>query len=267
MSSSSRFKSTIVGLVILAGVWTPVAWWAYEAAAMSSEHYVIPSDTMSVGGNESSSSSFSAFDTIGEGLSGENMQSTHYLSCIGFQCGVSAAPYISFTVSASLASGGAEGGTVNLGTLGASSVKTSDGTSVNSIFLTAASNAVNGSVISVQDVSGGLASTSVTTDKIVSQTATLTAGSAGFGVCVFAAGQRTGSPSTLDKTSPFDGSCTKTNGHSVGAVSATPATILAASGELEEGTAEVLVKAAASATTPAHQDYSDTLTFIMTATF
>jgi hypothetical protein len=236
---------------------------------MSSEHYVIPSDTMSVGGDVSSSSSFTAFDTFGEGLSGEHMQSANYLSCIGFQCGASSSPYISFSVSASLASGGAEGGTVALGTLNGSSVKTSDGTSINSIFLAAETNANGGAVVTIQDASSGLASASVPADKIASQSGknTLTAGSAGFGVCVFAAGQRVGSPSNFTKTWPFDGTCDKATGHQVGGVSPTPAAILSASGALEQGTAEVLVKAAISTTSPAHNDYSDSLVFTLTATY
>ena len=267
MKRSPRFKSTIVGLVILAGTWTPVAWWAYYAEAMSSANYVIPSDAFSIGGGAGSSSSFSATDTLGEGLSGENMQSANYLSCTGFQCGANSSPYISFSVSASLASGGPDGGAVALGTISGHSVSTSNGSSINSVFVTAETNANGGAVLFVKDANGGLASASVPSDKIVSNDATLTAGSAGFGVCVFATEQRVGSQNSLDKVAPFGGACDKTSGHQVGAVSTEPRAILQTSGPLELGAAEILVKAAVSSTSAAHLDYSDTITFTLTATY
>jgi hypothetical protein len=265
MKRFSKYKSTLVGLMVLTGSWVPAAWWA-TAEAMSSTNYVIPSDTMSIGGSASGSGSFWAEDTIGEGLSGENLTSASYRACIGFQCVAGTAPFLSFSVKTGTASPGSDGGSVDLGALDTVSVKTSGGT-INSVFLTAESNASGGVVISVKDSNGGLASASVPTDKINSQTATLSAGSAGFGVCVYAATQGSGSPSTLSKAAPYNGDCNKTNAHAVGAVSQAPATVLSSGGVLTEGTAEVLVKASVSPTATAHNDYTDSLTFIITASY
>jgi len=255
---SFSFGLAVVAVLLMVGI-------PAKADPMSSESYRIPQDVVSLGGNPSTSDSFFADDVIGEGLSGENLQSASYRGCIGFECYF--APYITFTVATGTSSPGTPGGTVDLGTLDTLAVKSSDGDTINSVFVTAATNAPSGSIVTVRDASGGLASTTVPTDKISSASATLAAGTDGFGLCVKSVSQAAGSPTSLAKVSPFDGSCDFDTNHAVGAVSTSAANILQSNGYLQEGAAEILVKAAVSVLIPAHSDYADTLTFIMTATY
>ena len=155
---------------------------------------------------------------------------------------------------------------MNFGVLTSGAVATSDGSTYNSVFLTATSNATGGVAITVNDANNGL-KRATTADTIPSSTATLVAGTAGYGVCVFSATQDGGSPTALTKSSPYNGTCTKSTGHAVGAVSTSPATILSSTGQLLAGEAEVLVKASIGAGTAAGPDYEDTLTFIATGTY
>lgn len=257
-------KKFIFGLVVVVGMTLPAGWVA-QADSMSSTNYKIKDDAFSIGGNESSSSSFWAQDTLGEGLSGEALSSASYKACVGFQC-YYVAPFITFSVESGTSYPGSPGGTVNLGTLDRSGVKGSGG-SVNSIFLAAETNLPHGVVVLVNDANGGLVSASTPTDQITSQTATLVADQAGYGICVFSATQSGSSPATFAKVAPFDGTCDKTSGHQVGGLTTGQQTILSADKELDTGVSEVLVKASISSTTAAHTDYQDTLTFVATGTY
>ncbi len=237
-----------------------------NADTMSSSSFKITSDTMSVGGGRGTSSSFTVEDTLGEIATGEDLSSSSFKACAGYQCYLGAG-FISFTLKEGTSSPGLSGAGVALGTLSPAAVKTSDGSTVNSIFITAASNAPGGNVITVVGANGGLKSASVGTDIITSSTATLTAGTAGFGMCVFSTSQDGSSPTAFNKVSPYNGSCDKTTNHSVGGVTTTAQTILSSSGVLLGGTAEILVKAAVSAISKAHPDYGETTTFIISSTF
>jgi hypothetical protein len=237
-----------------------------HADSMSSTNYSIQADVISIGGNESSSTNYSTQDTIGESLSGENLVSANFAACVGFQC-FQVAPYISFSVSTGTTYPGSLGGTVNLGILTSTSVVTSDGSSVSSVFIDAETNASYGAVISVSDSNSGLASASVPADIIDSQTASLTAGTPGFGVCVFSVSEDAGSPTALVKASPFNGACDKSSSHSVGGVTTSGQTIVSSSGALISGQAEILLKAASGGTVPAHDDYTDEVTFIISASY
>ena len=252
--------------LVATGLWWPASWGA-RADTMSSTNWQVLQDTISIGGNESSSTSYSAQDTLGEGLSGEALQSANYQACVGFQC-YSDAPFLSFSVSTGTLAGSATlGGTVDLGLADTTGVRTSDGSTVNSVFISAENNATGGAVIYMSDANGGLASASTPADVILSQTATLAGGTAGYGICVFSTSQGAGSPTSLVKVSPYNGDCTKTTGHRVGALQETAQTLLTASGVLVGGEAELLVKASVSPTTPSHTDYGDTVTFTLSATY
>jgi hypothetical protein len=240
--------------------------WVAHADSMSSSNYKIQADVISIGGNESSSTNYATQDTIGESLSGENLASANFTACVGFQC-YQVAPYLSFSVSTGTTYPGTLGGTVDLGTLDSLTVVTSDGSVVNSVFIDAETNASFGAVISVNDSNGGLASASVPADKIVSQTGTLTPGTAGFGLCVFSVSEDAGSPTALSKTNPFNGACDKSANHVVGGLTQNQQTIMESSGALQGGQAEVLFKATSSATAPAHTDYTDSVTFVFTAAY
>jgi len=236
-----------------------------RAESMSSTNYKVQNDVISIGGGNSSSTGYKAQDALGETATGENLTSTNYRGCAGFEC-FKGAPFITFTVKQGLTSPGTSGAGVTLGAQSTGFVTGSNGTTVNSIFITAESNATGGVVVTAKDAFGGLKRTA-TADLIPSATATLVAGTAGFGLCVFSATEDAGSPTAFNEVSPYNGTCTKSSGHAVGAVSTTPQSILASTGELKSGAAEILVKSAISTGTVAGSDYTDTITLIATGTY
>lgn len=235
-------------------------------AAMSSTNYSVVKDSLNFGGDYSSSDNYKATDTIGDTATGEGLSSENYSLASGFQP-YGSAGYITFSVKEGTSSPGSTGAGVALGSLSTGSVTTSDGSSVNSIFITAEGNGTGGLAVSVVNDSAGLASVSVPADVIASASATLSAGSEGFGICVFSITEDAASPTTFETTSPYDGSCDKSSNHAVGIVDTSTREVMSSTGELKSGSSEVLVKAAVASDTPAHDDYVSTLTFIATATY
>ncbi|MEY4744395.1 MAG: hypothetical protein RL272_340 [Candidatus Parcubacteria bacterium] len=250
--------------LIVAGLLSPMANFVY-ADSMSSTNYKVQADVMSIGGARSTSANFIGEDTVGDLATGEDQSSTNFKVCSGYQC-FRGTPYISFSVKEGTSAPGTTGANVALGTLTTGAVTTSDGASINSAFITAESNGTFGSVITVKDANTGLKRIS-SASTIASATATLVAGTAGFGLCVFSTSQDADSPTVFSKIAPFASTCTKTTGHSVGGLTTSPQTILSSTGALKAGTAEILVKAAISTTTAAGSDYSDTVTLVMTSTY
>lgn len=263
----SQAKIGFIGAgLMIAAVFSLLAGTRSAIAAMSSTNYSVVKDSLNFGGDFSTSENYEATDTIGDTATGEGLTSENYELASGFQPFESAG-YISFSVKEGLSSPGSSGVGVALGTLGTGSVTTSNGTSVNSIFITAESNAPGGLIVSVANDSAGLASVSAPSDVIPSASATLSAGTEGFGVCVFSITEDAASPTSFLSASPYDGSCDKSSNHAVGIVDTTTRTIMSSAGELKSGSSEVLVKAAVGASTPSHADYRSRLTFIVTATF
>lgn len=164
------------------------------------------------------------------------------------------------------------GGTVALGALTTGAVASSDVSSVNHICIRGSTNGTGGAAITVLSANAALQSTSTPADTIPSSTATLTAGTVGYGLCVGSGGSDTGIDTTtpagasVTRNSPFDGTCT-TSGHAVGGVTASPQNLWTVSGPVQNAFGRVYVKAAIDGGTIAHDDYTDTLTFIMTATY
>jgi hypothetical protein len=153
---------------------------------------------------------------------------------------------------------------VALGTLTTGAVSTSNNSSINSVWVDLATNATGGAVVTVLDANAGLTSTAAGY-TINSASVTLVAGAEGYGVCIASVTQTSGS---LVKVTPYDGLCNTTTNHAVGALQATAQNILnTATNPIAGGRSEILVKAAISSTTPAANDYTDTLTFIATGTF
>jgi hypothetical protein len=265
-SITTSAKVVLVGILVVGGSLTPAVWRVVRADTMSSDSYKITSDVISIGGNRSDSGSYTIEDTIGETSSGENLSSASFLGCSGYLCFLGES-YISFTVKAGPTAPGDTGGIVDMGTLTSASVFSSNGTTVNSIFITAETNSAFGSAVTVTGANGGLASVSYPTDLVSSVTDTITAGTEGFGICVESASQGAESPSAFDIDAPYASSCDKSSGHDVGIVDSTNRIILDSNAELAAGEAEILVKGAISTLTPAHPDYSETLTFIYTATY
>lgn len=235
------------------------------ADTMSSANYRVQLDSLNVGGNKSASTNYAGTDTVGDVGTGEDLSSTNYKACSGFEC-FNGKPYLTFSVREGTATPGTDGAGVPLGSLNPDAIVTSDGSSINSIFVNATGSAVGGLSVKVKDANSGLLLPS-SSFLIPSASTTLSPGAMGYGICVFSTGQSQDSPSMLDPASPYDGTCTRNSGNQVGALSTSPQTLLHSSGPVIDGSAEVLVKAAVSSTVPAGAGYVDTLTMIITSTF
>lgn len=151
---------------------------------------------------------------------------------------------------------------VAFGTITTGATKVSGTGGVNRICLDLATNASSGANITVKSANASLKSTSTPADTIPSSNGTMAAGTANYGLCVSTAA------SGLTKASPFASSCTvATNGNSVGGLSGSTQNLLTSTAPVASGTSTVVAEAAISATTKAHSDYTDQLTFIATGTF
>ncbi len=165
------------------------------------------------------------------------------------------------------------GGTVALGTLTTGAVASSDASSVNHICSRVSTNAGSGAVVTVKSTNAALKSTSTPADVINSATATLVAGTSGYGLCAGSAGADSGKDSTTPtgatpaRVSPFNGTTCTSSGHDVGALTTSAQNAWTLSGPSQNAFFRMYVKAAISATVPAHNDYTDTLTFVATGTF
>ncbi len=156
--------------------------------------------------------------------------------------------------------------TVALGPLTTSSAVNSDESAINAIWFDLDASASGGVTVYVTSLNGALKSTASPSDTIPSATGTMTAGVANYGLC---AKRNDVSVGTFNKVSPFDGAtCTTGHVNTVGAVTTSAQAIYnTGGGSITGGRAQIMVNAANSAVTPAHSDYSDTLTFIATGTF
>ncbi|HTK04301.1 MAG TPA: hypothetical protein VL500_01860, partial [Candidatus Eisenbacteria bacterium] len=117
-----------------------------------------------------------------------------------------------------------------------------------------------------------LKSVSTPTDTIPSSTATLTAGTTGYGLCAGSGGGDSGKDATTPAgatptaSSPWNGSCS-TSAHAVGGLTTSPQTVWSLSGPSQNAFFRLFLKAAISPSVPAHTDYADVLTFIATGTY
>jgi len=154
---------------------------------------------------------------------------------------------------------------VPLGVLTSGSVTHSDGSGIKQIFADGGTNASGGMNVTVSNLNGanGLASTSTPADKIPSATGTMAAGTPNYGLCVDSA-----SASGFSRSSTYNTTCTLASStNAVVGLTTTPTDILTSSAPVAVGHAQILVNAAISSATPAHTDYTDTLTFIASASF
>ncbi|MEY4744615.1 MAG: hypothetical protein RL272_560 [Candidatus Parcubacteria bacterium] len=164
------------------------------------------------------------------------------------------------------------GGAVGLGTLTTAAVSSSDVASVPHICTRLTTNGTAGAIATVRSANAGLKSASAPSDVIASSSATLVAGTAGYGLCAGSAGGDSGRDSTVPvgvapaAASPFNGSCTA-SGHAVGSLTTLPQTVWSLSGPSQNAFFRLWLKAAISPTTVAHTDYADTLTFVATGTY
>jgi len=166
------------------------------------------------------------------------------------------------------------GGTVALGALAVGSVSSSDASSVNHICTRLSTNASGGAIMTVKSANGtnGLVSTSVSGDKIPSSTGTVIAGTARYGICTGSVGGDRGNDSIAGsasptRSSPFNGTTCTSSAHDIGGLTTSAQSLWTLSSGAQNAFVRVYVKAAISPVTPAHSDYTDTLTFIGTGTF
>jgi hypothetical protein len=134
-------------------------------------------------------------------------------------------------------------------------------------------NATGGAAVTVRSLNAGLASLSAPSDSIPAASGTLSAGTAGYGLCAGSGPSHYGTdPSEPGSASPdasggdFGTTCTSSD-HNVGLLSTDDRHVWATSGPTLNAYRALLVKAAISPVTPAHDDYSDTLTLVMSATY
>ena len=126
--------------------------------------------------------------------------------------------------------------------------------------------------MTVRSANGALVSASTPADQIVSASATLAAGTAGYGLCVGSGGGDTGRDVTTPvgamptASAPFNGACT-TSSHAVGALTTSVQTVWSVTGPSQNAFARLFLKASVSPSTQAHADYQALLTFIATGTY
>ncbi|MBP6912052.1 MAG: hypothetical protein KBB88_02535 [Candidatus Pacebacteria bacterium] len=160
--------------------------------------------------------------------------------------------------------------TVSLGTVTTVDNRVSGNTdSINSICVDLASNAPGGASITVQNANGanGLVSASVPADKIPASGGTMALGTAKYGICI---ANLTDSGGNLDDEGLYDGdSCAvNTETNDVQVLSTTPGLIFDTDGApVLGGRAQIIVQAGVASGTASHTDYTDTLTFIATASY
>ncbi len=158
---------------------------------------------------------------------------------------------------------------VSLGAITTSDTRVSGATdAVNFIWLDLDTNAGAGAVVTVRNANGasGLVSTAVPADAIASADGAVADGTENYGLCSVTTSDAGGN---LDALAPFDGTCAAdTEGNTVGGFTGSAQQIYDTdSAPIAGGRAQIAVQASISATTPAHNDYTDTLTFIATGTF
>jgi hypothetical protein len=166
----------------------------------------------------------------------------------------------------------ASGGSLPLGSLTTAAVASSDVASVPHICTRLTTNAPGGAIVTVTSANASLKSVSTPADTIPSSTATLVAGTTGYGLCAGSTGGDSGKDTTTPVgatptgTSPFNGSCS-TSAHNVGGLTTSPQTVWSLSGPSQNAFFRLFLKAAISPSVPAHTDYADVLTFIATGTY
>lgn len=234
------------------------------AQTMSSSNYQVPFQALGAGGGSGTSTNYESEYTlseVGANATGEDLSSTNYKACAGYQClREEGFLTVTFSVQGTACSPGdssASPYTIPLGTLTTGAVSTAS----DHICVTVTANAGGGVVVENKGANGALKSTSTPADTIDSATTTLVAGTAGFGICV------TNTGNGFSATAPYDGTCNTGAGHVVGGIATVNQTILTATNPVNQAYGDILTKAAISSTIAAHDDYGETLTLTITGTY
>lgn len=171
----------------------------------------------------------------------------------------------------------ATGTTIILGALNTSAAKISDDSTINGIWVDLDTNADDGAIVQIRSATAnGLVSALVSGDTVnpaASGGTVLTAGTnEAYGVCVASAGNGTPTQTSLEGTfvasGNFGTTCSTTaSASSVVGLNTTLTTILTSNGWIQAGKAQIRVGASVTSVTPAHADYSDTITLTAYGTF
>lgn len=145
--------------------------------------------------------------------------------------------------------------TVSLGSLLPATVTTAS----NRIWVDVDTNANNGAKVYIRSANAGLRSTA-RSFTLASVTADLTPATTGFGIQGASATQSSGGPFSI--VAPYNVSA-----QNVGIVDTNNREIFSASAPITAGRASMFIKAKASAQTPASDDYQDTITVVVAASF
>ncbi len=238
-----------------------------NAMDLTSTHFIVRDPIVGTGGGDGSSSSFELISSGNTLLSGA-ASSLSFQSRYGFLYYPSnaVAPTITFNIDTAIIDTNTPPPyAVALGTLTTGSVARSNG-SINSVWVDLDTNTASGAVVTVTSANASLKSTSVPADSIPSASAAMSAGTANYGLCVVASPAAVSG--TFNRVSPYNGTCVDGASNAAGIVDGTARNILNSSGAaITGGRAQIRVNAAISNVTPAHSDYTDSLTFIATGTF
>jgi len=167
------------------------------------------------------------------------------------------------------------GGVVALGTLDTGTISTSDVNSINHICTRMSHNATVGAVITVRSLYAELRSLSTPADMIPAVGTVLSNGTEGYGLCIGSEGGHFGNDPAADPLaddpnftdSDFATANCTSSVHQVGLLATSAKLLWMTETPTENAFARVFMKASISSLTEAHDDYTDTLTFIMTATY
>lgn len=227
------------------------------AQTMSSSNYVIQSSTMNCGGGKSTSSSYALFDSTcepapGDSTNGVFSSSTNYVLGSGFQA-MEDIPHLTVTFSDPDSNNGAN--TVAFGTLTTASVKTDQ------VGITVTTNATTGYSATLI-ANTAFRSTANTNNKInnVSDGA-VTAGSPEYGFCT------TGTDGQFACTTNETCIPYATAGSDTPTCTTVAKTFATNASWVSSQLTTLTFKAAISSITPAANDYTQTITVIVTGTF
>lgn len=236
---------------------------AVHAQIMTSDNYRIPFDDFSAGGGFGSSDNYRLEDTVAEQASptGEDLSSPDYRACVGYQC-LTEAPFLSLILATqagacSGASASSPPYAVGLGTLTTAAVKTAG----NRVCVRVTSNVVATLAVTIASDNAGLQSLGTPAHSIPSGTETLVAANEGYGVC------SSNTQGGFSAHAPFNGACNVGANHAVGGLTSAPQTLWTVTAPVDNTFGELLTKASITAVTPAHNDYTDTLTLVVTGTY
>jgi hypothetical protein len=159
---------------------------------------------------------------------------------------------------------------VALGTITNSDTRISGATdTVNNICIDLDTNAGGGAVVTINNANGasGLVSTSTPASDIDSSDGSVGDNTENYGVCIVTTSAASG---TFDDAGGYNGDTCAANSetNNVQALSTVPEDILDTDGApIATGRAQIAVNASITIAQPAHNDYTDALTFIATGTF